>query len=309
MLHDHLGIKKADLDSFLANVENSLAFYKGSWRHRSSHSYVDSLSLITDKYFAAAIERLVKNDNPKTSILAEKSIFELLETHRIHKYVLVTDINKYFESITFSLVKPRLLLWDETKDHVDVIEKLYFHDNGLRRGLTASPAISEIVGLKIDGIVRQNLSRNQAYTRYYDDIIISADSRQDLLVLQATVSSKLENDLGLIVKKRKTKITTTNGTTVLGLVFYDGELTVPKYFKNRLRALEHQYGFMVEDTEEAVRSKMSACGSIYASHFRIIHNTSLDTSSYESAIAIYGAEFHRLKNLLEKMCENNERKM
>ncbi len=308
MLHDHLGVKRTDLDSFLADVESSLALYRGSWRHRRTHGQINSTSQITDKYFASAIENLVKSSNPSTSILSEKTIFELLDPHKTSRYTLVTDINRYFESITFDLVKPRLEAWSETANHIEVIEKLYFHNGSLRRGLIGSPAISEIVGLKIDAIVRQNLGSSQVYTRYYDDIVVSGDTRDELLALQDIIASRLQEDLGLIVKKRKTKIATTTGLRVLGLVFHSGDLTVPKYFKNKLRAVEHQYGFMAEDTEEEIYSKMSVCGSIYASHFRIVHNTTQDTSSNEAAISSYGQEFERLRLLLEKVRENNKRR-
>lgn len=310
MLHDYLGVNRSTLQEFEADVEAHLVYVRKTWRHRNNNNHTDSLSLIIDKYFASVFEAMVKSHRPKTSIFAQnpdprnkflaknKSIFDLLVGHRLNKYLLRTDVFNYFHSITFETIKDELESNAQTKTSINIIQKLYFNEGHLRIGLVGSPAISELVGLKIDRLIQKLKSKEQVYSRYYDDIIITGNSKYELYDLQNRISVNLKNSLNLDIKNNKTKVKILNGSNILGLVFFGGELTVPKKFKYKIRALEYVYSRMAESSEGELREKMSVCGSIYASLYRIVNNSTLDMTAQNASIDYYGREFYRLKQRL-----------
>lgn len=312
MLHDLIGVPQDKLDDFLSNIDDNLILSGGIWRH--SKRTAASVSLSFDKYFDEQFKIYVRSKNPKTGAFARKRIYELVEQHRHRQFVLIADVKKYFEHISYEKLISLLGGSNELVRHSDEIRQVYFYNGYLRRGLVASPAISEVVGLKIDAIIQKliyeaGLLHITHYSRYYDDMVISNDDAAALKVLETKLTIELKRQLGLDLNNKKTKIQPLSGTKILGLSFHGGEITPPKSFKANLRAAEHRYKFMSEEDLEEVSAKMSQVGTIYASYHRIVNSSSADTSSLTSAISFYGDELHRLHERFEYLLQQRFEEM
>jgi len=305
MLHDLIGVPKDKLDVFLVAAESHLILSGGIWRHCDRK--FTSVSISFDKYFDEQFKRYIRSKNPRTGAFARKRIYELIEQHRHNSFGLIADIRKYFESISYRHLIQLITDSANLSQYANEIEKVYFHNGYLRRGLIASPAISEVIGLKIDALARRLIYevglQDAHYSRYYDDIVISGNNKSVLEELKIKLTSEIKSHLELDLNRRKTKVCPLNGTKILGLSFHGGEIMPPKSFKANLRAAEHQYSFMDEDELEEVSAKMSQVGTIYASYHRIINSSSADTSPFNSKISYYSDELHRLHDLFEHLLQ------
>jgi hypothetical protein len=302
MLHDLIGVSQDKLDDFLANTDSHLILSGGIWRHSKRTAL--PVSLCFDKHFDEQFKRYVHSKNPQTGAFARMRIYKLIEPHRNNRFALIADVKKYFENIAYEQLIPLIAGSSELVSHSAEIEKVYFHNGYLKRGLVASPAISEVVGIKIDEITKQliykmNMLKGTHYSRYYDDIVISNNDKEGLEKLQIKLTAELKKQLGLNLNQKKTQVRPLSGTKVLGLSFHNGEITPPKSFKANLRAAEHQYYFMSEDELEEVYAKLSQAGTIYASYHRIINSSSADTSPLNSKVSYYHDELYRLHELYE----------
>lgn len=304
MLHDLIAVPQDKLNDFLSNIEDYLILSGGIWRHRKRTA--SSVSLNLDKYFDEQFKKYIRLKRPQTGAFAHKSIFQLIEAHRHNQFVLISDVKTYFESIGYQHLSKLLKDVPEISQHSVEIEKVYFYNGYLRRGLVASPAISEVIGLNIDAIIKKltyesGLLNNNHYSRYYDDIVISCNDKNVLVQLQKKLQTELVNELDLKLSQKKTKVRPLSGTKILGLSFHNGEITPPKSFKANLRAAEHQYSFMSEYELEDVYAKMSQVGTIYASFHRIKNSSTSHTSSLSKTISYYYDELHRLHELYEQL--------
>lgn len=311
MLHDLIGTNRIELDNFLSNPERAFIISPGYTKHKH-RSIASSISVRFDKYFYEILKKFIVLNRPRQGAFSGKSIYDLVEIHKKSKYVLKTDIKNYFGSIKFKVFKKLASRDKAISKYIDEIKSVYFKNETLRRGLIASPLISEVIGLKIDEIInreihRSNLDHNLCYSRYYDDIIISGDNTDELGSILEEVRKSLKNNLGLDIKNKKTKISVLNGLKILGLVVYEKEVTVPKYFKNKLRAIMNSYINLSESDLDSVYLKLSCVGTIIASHHYIINNSpNINTTRYRVSIREYYDELTRLKQLRDKYTGEKE---
>ncbi len=205
------------------------------WLHRNCDES-ESASVRYDKGMQEQIRVALRKKHPQTSVLAEKSsVRSIVLPHAGNKYTLHIDIKNYYKNINFSHIKRFLeacASFDSTD--IEIFEKFYFYNNGLRKGLYASSMISEIVGLKIDSLVSQLLYKegctDVAYSRYYDDLLFSYNFISTLRNIEQKVKDFLAS-LGFTVNTDKTKIFITNNAKVLGLRIHNGLVTIPKALK------------------------------------------------------------------------------
>ena len=164
MLHDFLGRGSGEIKDFLDNHQKYLSLSGGIWRHRTQDVILTKplISVVLDKFFAEKFKNHIISERPKNGAFANKNIYRLIEGHKDQGFLLTTDIYKYFPSIGFHLVEDHIARCPHLKDHHDVVKLVFFgDDNSLRVGLFASPAISEIVGVKIDNTIQNLLHSNR----------------------------------------------------------------------------------------------------------------------------------------------------
>jgi hypothetical protein len=106
------------------------------------------------------------------------------------------------------------------------------------------------------------------------------------------------------LKDKKTFIKFTHGSKVLGLTIHKGNVVVPGKFKNRLRAIMAAYETLPEDDLDSTWDKLSAVGTIIASHHYIINNSDKETSEkYRASISDYYTELTRLEELKDRFIQ------
>lgn len=119
-------------------------------------------------------------------------------------HVFVTDIRKFFPSIstlkvTEALSKNTLLQEDVCR----IIVELATYKGLLPQGSPLSPIVSNIVLLDFDRIVSDHcIKNNMCYTRYFDDITISSNSKIHIQTIVKIMT--LIKRLGYRIKYKKT---------------------------------------------------------------------------------------------------------
>lgn len=209
------------------------------WTHKNREES-ESASVWYDKGIQEQVRIALCKRHPRTSVLSERSsVRNIVLPHAKNLYILHVDIKNYYQNISFNHIKKFL----ETCTQFDaadmkIIEKFYFCDQGLRKGLHASSTISEIVGLKIDSLTSRVLyeeaDSNIVYSRYYDDLLFSCNSMAPLRRMEQKVKDFLAS-LGFAVNADKTKLFIVNNAKILGLRIHDGLVTIPKAYKKTLR--------------------------------------------------------------------------
>ncbi len=211
------------------------------WSHIDTQR--NSQSKLLDKWMDSALAKYFKThkdplENKVSFLEFEKNhtVEDIAVQHIHNKFLLRLDISKYFETISFDMVKDKL-----PESLMFLIEPIYFDNNNrLRRGLHASPRIAEIVGKKIDNKIKNILFHNNLtplikYTRYCDDLQFSCSNRGILRNVETLIRQEMEN-IGLAINENKTKIIPVNSNQILGLRIHNGKIIVPKKYRNKARA-------------------------------------------------------------------------
>lgn len=307
MLHDLIGVKRADFDSFLAEISSATIKEGSHWKHASRSPHI-SVSVKFDKYIAEIVKNEILSLRPKQGAFAGKSIFRLIEKHKDNKYVLLADIKNYFETIQFTEIEKSLKKSQILASNTVSIRQFYFNDTDtLKRGLRASSALSEYVGLKIDGIVQSIIhDKDLQYSRYYDDLVISGADISELETIKVTLEKRLLSDINLTFNFKKTKIRKLHGMKILGLRFHSGALKVPQTFKDKIRAAIHTYENANYDEEDydSVRDAKSHVGTIIGSvRYLLDYSPDLAKGKYEDLLAEYYDELNRLEEIRNELVE------
>jgi len=311
-LYDLMSIKEGELKDLFDNLDTVLVHNGKYWLHSSKSNYT-SASYKFDKYVHEKVHEAVKKMNPKTSVLSGKTLRDIVLVHKANKYIFKLDVKKYYESINFADIKEDLVRSGFETELIERICRFYFTDNmSLRRGLRASPVMSEFIGLRIDNIVAQIIHESghkPAYSRYYDDVLISFSDIDVLKKIEKILVKKLLV-LGLSINEKKTRIQSTHTSNVLGLRMHNGSLIVPKRFIKILRSRIYQldkYLYTVgysEDSEELYAAKVMI-GSVIGSIWYIINNSDTDTSKYSALLEGYYELLQEYSARLNRSLEMN----
>lgn len=298
LLHDFMSIKPEDYEKLFGNIDDAISFNGHYWKHNLKSGFF-SESFKFDKYVHEVAYKAVKGLNPQTSVVARKNTKQLAEPHLNNSFILKMDFKSYYENIDFEHISDSLLKANVSKELCDYIEQFYFtNGKSLRRGLRASPILSEFVGIKVDNVVNKALyelsAKQSPYTRFYDDLFISSNDKESLRSIEKKIAEEFEA-IGLKVNDRKTRIQPTHTANVLGLRIHQGKLLVPKKFKKKLRARINSLRFYLddlhrsggwEDSDEVYEAKRRI-GTVIGSHWYIINNSSGDTNRYSKQLDHY----------------------
>ena len=221
-------------------------------------------------------------------------------------YVLTLDIKNFFGSINFYQVEECIKNYSSLQPYSDIIHNFYFGgDDQLRRGLKGSAAIAEVVGLKIDHLIQKTIysKKDLIYSRYYDDIVISGDSFDDLRSVASVLAKSIYKELGLLLNPKKTRLRILHGSKILGLRFHGGGITVPQSLKRKLRVIIHEYAEANYDESdyESVRDAKRHVGRIIGTLRYIINFTSASTSQYDDYLANFYEELDRLEEIRKEL--------
>ena len=154
------------------------------------------------------------------------------QPHRNKKYVLKLDIEDFFGSITYGRVYKMFFKHFPVK-YAKLFTELCCYNDKLVQGAPTSPAISNIIMLDFDNRVESYCKENNiSYTRYCDDITLSADFSLDRTYHR--IKKELQK-AGFELNKRKTYfVKNTHQQRITGVVVNE-KIQVPIEYRKKLR--------------------------------------------------------------------------
>jgi hypothetical protein len=168
----------------------------------------------------------------------------MAEQHQSSNWVLKIDLKNFFPSINRQLLKTQLM----KNYHIDKISEYLNIDNlitiallndQLPQGSPLSPYLSNLVMVEFDWILRNRLPKNQIYTRYADDMIISSVTNMSKQAIVSVVETILTEQYNNQIKINYSKVKMQKNTRRLYIVGVklnkDNELTFGHEKKKKLK--------------------------------------------------------------------------
>ncbi len=247
---------KFDFEDFLnAPVPNNYApaviqgrtIYRPNNKLKAYHRFLNTV----------LFERLPINESVAYAYRKGINPHEAVKPHARSRAFFQTDIRDFFSSIGRDIVRDKLLkpgpsiLISDLPKHIERILDLILVDGVLPVGFATSPPISNACLMDFDSDL-QNHCRNAdlVYTRYSDDIIISAKNREHLNDIKRTITHLLGKHFGekLVLNDEKSKLTTIGRKVrILGLVVLpSGDVAIDMELKRHIEVLIH---YSIQDEE------------------------------------------------------------
>ena len=288
-------VDEAVISDLIFYPEHFIAKLGRFWKHVNNER--NSPSRMADRWIKDAIAEYnqFRNDIIKdydypiwtAGVPRSTPIDDVIRVHLKHKFILSADIKCFYDHISFSAVQrymPPSLIF--------VIKSIYFNANqvGLKRGLQASSAISDIVGERIiDNRIKQMIYKNDfrkdiKYSRYCDDLLFSSQSKARLRDLEAKLRTELAA-IGFELNKNKTKLKPTNSSIVLGRRIHNGRIIISKLYRNRarlkyynaLKSFEQCNKTSIDDVRHTLAMIETALGTAnYIHRYNNINNTTIE---------------------------------
>jgi RNA-directed DNA polymerase len=175
-----------------------------------------------------------------------------VQRHAAGRHFFVTDIESFFSSISRELVGKTILAAAERlpvadlEDYLEHMLDLMCVDGSLPVGFATSPVLSNAVLYTFDALFQERCaSLGVTYTRYADDIILSAANPSEVLegarVLEELLGSMFNNSLKL--HRGKSKFLKAGGKIkLLGMVLLpNGTISVDSTVKDEIETMLHLY--------------------------------------------------------------------
>ncbi|WP_102945528.1 reverse transcriptase family protein [Stenotrophomonas sp. VV52] len=178
------------------------------------------------------------------------TLLQAVEPHAHSRAFFQTDLERFFDSITTDHIRTALETSDipveDLGQHLGHILELLTIDGKLPIGYSTSPILSNACLLGFDSRLKsQSRDRGWVYTRYADDIILSAADRESLADAVAVVEDCLSSELGdgFALNPTKSKLTTIGRKVkLLGRVIVPtGVIVIDREVRNRIESYLHFY--------------------------------------------------------------------
>jgi len=141
-----------------------------------------------------------------TAYVRGRSLLDNVNPHMSNRYFLAVDIRDFFPSVNLSLVYDLFLRIGYSKQAANILCRLCSYKTGLPQGGVTSPALSNLVCLRLDRRLAGLASRrNVVFTRYADDITFSTNNRNVLPRLLPWVY-RILRDTGFEPNQEKTRL-------------------------------------------------------------------------------------------------------
>ena len=218
----------------------SRTIYKPSQRLKEFHSFLSGF----------LVEHLPVNQSVSFAYRKGATLLQAVAPHARSRAFYQTDLERFFDSINSSLVRSvierAVTPIADLGDYMHHIVGLLTINDKLPIGYSTSPALSNACLLRFDEKLAAICSERQwVYTRYADDIIISAGSRQAVEDAGVVIEGCLEAELGggFRLNAGKSKLTTVGRKVkLLGLVILPtGAITLDRDVRNRIESCLHFY--------------------------------------------------------------------
>ncbi len=153
-------------------------------------------------------------------------------------WLITLDLRDFFLTTSRVHVEPALIKLGYSALAAELIVDLCFFRGGLPQGSPASPALSNIGFELVDELLSEwCVAQSITYTRYADDLAFSG--RGEMPSSLITHVSDLVQRHGWQVAAEKTKIMSGRQAKLLGLMINASSVSLPRAYRNRLRAYKH----------------------------------------------------------------------
>jgi RNA-directed DNA polymerase len=235
------------------------------------------------------------------------SAYHAVVRHAQSKHFFLCDIEDFFPSLKRPLVKRTILAGQQSCPIADLesslerILDLVCVDGVVPTGFSTSPAISNAVLLAFDNAFQSHCQeRGLVYTRYSDDIIVSAKNREALEGIEKSLAAALvEIFMGeLKLHEGKSKLLHVgNKVKLLGMVLLpNGTVSVDASVKSEIEVLIHFYlrdrarfATLVEDGEQKAEARLAGL----LNYVNTVDQVYLDKLRKKFGVAVVDLFLHR----------------
>lgn len=165
----------------------------------------------------------------------KRSIVTNAELHLGCDCVLNIDLKDFFPSVTYEQIFYVFKYYGYTKEVSFVLARLCTYKNSLPQGAPTSPALSNIVCLKLDKRLSKLAEMNCAtYSRYADDITISG--KANIFSLFNTINKIIEDERFHINPDKTRLCTAGERLEITGLTINCGKVKVPREYIRKFKS-------------------------------------------------------------------------
>jgi retron-type reverse transcriptase len=169
-------------------------------------------------------------------------LYQNIEPHKNNAYFICIDLEDFFPSINIKMIWKVFANMGYPYNAASILTALCVSDIGLPQGGVTSPAISNLVSLKLDRRIESFTSRrNIVYTRYADDMTFSSDEPSRLSRILTTIR-KIINSEHLKINEDKLRILGPKSRCIVtGMIKNSSEsrFGIGRDKKKKMRAIMH----------------------------------------------------------------------
>jgi RNA-directed DNA polymerase len=141
-----------------------------------------------------------------TAYTKGRGLLDNVNPHLNNRYFLSIDIRNFFPSVSAARVRELFVRIGYSKDAAKTLCRLCSFFRGLPQGAVTSPALSNLVCVRLDRRLSGLTSRrNIVFTRYADDMTFSTNNR-DALPRLLPLAYQILRDMGFEPNERKTRM-------------------------------------------------------------------------------------------------------
>ncbi|WP_312995844.1 reverse transcriptase family protein [Achromobacter animicus] len=220
------------------------------WKNRTIHKPSALLKEFHQFLGGFLLEYLPVDQSVSFAYRKGATLLQAVTPHSRSRAFYQTDLERFFDSITTDLIRSVLIQAvtpiSDLPDHIEHILGLLTINGRLPIGYSTSPILSNACLYGFDKrLATASKDHGWVYTRYADDIIVSAADRLALDGADRVIESCLADELGSGFKlnPNKTKLTTVGRKVkLLGLVVLPtGAIVIDREVRNRIEAWLHFY--------------------------------------------------------------------
>lgn len=233
-----------------------------------------------------------------------------VKKHVNSRHFYQTDIANFFPSISSDSIRKAILRGMnqvpviDVAEHLNRIVDLVTVDAALPLGFSTSPTISNTALLLFDDALSSVcVEKGLIYTRYSDDITISAQEKDSLLGLSVTITRLLtECDYPQMhLNDEKTKLTSIGRKIkILGMVILpNGQLTVDSKIRSRIETMLHFYVRNVDALADLTKTDLEESASALSgllNYVNTIDQNYLDKLRRRYGVTVIDTLIHRQKS-------------
>jgi len=208
-------------------------------KRRTITAPCEALKMIQRAIYAKILVHVAPH-SAATAYYYGRSIALNANQHLGCKFLYKTDVSNFFPSITSNLIETMLerQFAHLSQSAIAEIVQLTTYDGALPQGAPTSPHLANLVLYQFDDQLSKLCERIGAtYTRYADDISVSAQDMDVLLIVDGVVRSSLA-ELGLLRHPNKTRFFGSGVRKIVtGLDVSGGSVRPPRRYRKRTAAL------------------------------------------------------------------------